>query len=115
MEEVLSEVITGNAFGVDRMDYLLRDSLHTGVAYGRFDYHRLIDSLHVLPRSVGDSTEPTLGLDIGGLQSAEALLLARYFIYSQVYFHHERQIYDIHLKEFLLKYLANTFSERNSP
>lgn len=31
-ESLLAEVISGEAFGVDRMDYLLRDSLHAGVA-----------------------------------------------------------------------------------
>ena len=51
-ETILSEIITGNAFGVDRMDYLLRDSLHSGVAYGRFDHFRLIDTLRILPRAV---------------------------------------------------------------
>jgi len=40
-EAILSEIITGDAFGADRMDYLLRDSHHTGVAYGRFDHYRL--------------------------------------------------------------------------
>ncbi len=39
-EEILSEIIVGDAFGVDRMDYLLRDSHHAGVAYGRFDHYR---------------------------------------------------------------------------
>ncbi len=39
-EAILSETIVGNAFGVDRMDYLLRDSHHAGVAYGRFDHYR---------------------------------------------------------------------------
>ena len=48
-EELLAEIIVGNAFGVDRMDYLLRDSLHIGVQYGRFDHLRLIDSLRILP------------------------------------------------------------------
>lgn len=28
-ETILSEIITGDIFGADRMDYLLRDSLHT--------------------------------------------------------------------------------------
>jgi len=41
----------------------------------------------------------------GGLHSAEALLLARYFMYKQVYLHPIRLIYDIHLIEFLEKYL----------
>jgi HD superfamily phosphohydrolase len=49
-EAILAEIITGDAFGADRMDYLLRDSHHTGVAYGRFDHYRLIDSLRILPQ-----------------------------------------------------------------
>ncbi len=102
-ETILSEIIVGDTFGVDRMDYLLRDSLHIGVAYGKFDHYRLIDTLRILPKGGSDegSTEPTLGLNVGGLQSAEALLWARYFMYSQVYFHPIRRIYDIHLRDFL--------------
>ncbi len=109
-ETILTEIIVGDAFGVDRMDYLLRDSWHAGVAYGQFDHHRLIDTLRILrpPGSSqgGDvSIEPALGVEEGGLQSAEALLLARYFMYSQVYFHKSRKIYDIHLKDFLADWL----------
>jgi len=107
-EAILSEIIVGDAFGVDRMDYLLRDSHHAGVVYGRFDHFRLIDTLRILPRT-GDSyegsKEPVLGIEEGGLHSAEALLLARYFMYSQVYFHPVRRIYDIHLKDFLKSWL----------
>ncbi|MDN7025463.1 HD domain-containing protein [Methanoculleus sp. FWC-SCC1] len=105
-EAILSEIITGDTFGADRMDYLLRDSHHTGVAYGRFDHYRLIETLTVLPKAYEDgSTEPALGVEGGGLQSAEALLLARYFMFSQLYFHPVRRIYDIHLKEFLRAWL----------
>ena len=116
-EMVLSEVIVGDAFGVDRIDYLLRDSYHTGVAYGRFDYHRLVDTLRILPipqsdqrnndLQVNSGSIPTLGVQEGGLQSAEALLLARYFMYIQVYFHPIRRIYDIHLMDFLRDFLEN--------
>jgi uncharacterized protein len=104
-ESVLASIVTGDAFGVDRIDYLLRDSLHAGVAYGRFDHFRLIDTLRILPKPVGDTTTLTLGVEEGGLQSAEAMLLARYFMFSQLYFHPVRRIYDIHLKDFLISWL----------
>jgi len=109
-EAILSEIIIGDAFGVDRMDYLLRDSYHTGVTYGRFDHYRLIDTLRILPMPPSNeqeeqSFEPTLGVDVGGLHAAEALLLARYFMFTQVYFHPVRRIYDIHLKDYLQNWL----------
>ncbi len=103
-EAILSEIVVSDAFGVDRMDYLLRDSLHCGVAYGRFDHHRLIDTLRVLPRG-DDSEEPTLGIEEGGMHAAESLLLARYFMFRQVYFHRVRRAYDVHLKDFLKLWL----------
>lgn len=102
-EAILSEIIVGDAFGVDRMDYLLRDSYHAGVAYGRFDHFRLIDTLRILPNE--QTKEVTLGIEAGGLHSAEALLLARYFMYTQLYFHAIRRIYDFHLTEFLKAWL----------
>jgi uncharacterized protein len=110
-EELLSEIIVGDAFGVDRIDYLLRDAHHAGVAYGRFDHHRLIDTLRILPAAPADksdrSTELALGVEEGGLHSAEALLLARYFMWSQLYFHPIRRIYDIHLCDFLKEWLPH--------
>lgn len=109
-EEILAEIITGDAFGVDRIDYLLRDSHHAGVAYGKFDHYRLIDTLRILPAAQtngsGESESPALGMEEGGIQSAEALMLARYFMYSQIYLHRVRRIYDIHLKDFLKSWLG---------
>jgi HD superfamily phosphohydrolase len=108
-ETILSEIIIGDAFGVDRIDYLLRDSYHAGVAYGKFDHYRLIDTMRILPQPQAEegksSTEPILGIEEGGIHSAEALLLARYFMFTQVYLHPVRRIYDIHLKDFLLEWL----------
>ena len=110
-EAILAEIITGDAFGADRMDYLLRDSHHTGVAYGRFDHYRLIDSLRILPQRVEeeDLFEPVLGIDEGGIHSAEALLLARYFMFTQLYLHPVRRIYDIHLKDFIRSWLGEGY------
>ncbi|HEX8360971.1 MAG TPA: HD domain-containing protein [Longimicrobium sp.] len=123
-EAILSEIIIGDAFGADRIDYLLRDSYHAGVAYGRFDHYRLVDTLRILPPAPQATTqseqidiafeeelqterseEPTLGVQHGGLHSAEALLIARYFMYTQVYLHPVRRAYDRHLVEFLKAWL----------
>lgn len=103
-ESILSEIVTGNALGVDRMDYLLRDSHHAGVAYGKFDHYRLIDTIRILPKA-DDSDEPFLGIEFGGLPSAEQMLLARYFMFTQMYLHATRRAYDMHLVEFLEKWL----------
>lgn len=108
-EALLREIITGDGLGVDRIDYLLRDSHHAGVAYGKFDHHRLMNSIRFLlyTEEKGDvpSTSPELGVTEGGLHAAEALLLARYFMFTQVYFHPVRVAYDIHLADFLSQYL----------
>ena len=106
-EALLSEIVVGDAFGVDRMDYLHRDSLHIGVQYGKFDHYRLIDTLRILPEN-DQTDQPTLGLEEGGVQSAEALLLGRYFMFSQVYLHPVRRAYDLHLKDFLQEWLPQT-------
>lgn len=117
-ETILSEIIVGEAFGVDRMDYLLRDSHHAGVAYGRFDHYRLIDTLRILPlppiSQNASGSASALGIEEGGIQSAEALLLARYFMYSQLYFHPVRRIYDIHLRDFLATWLPGGRFPTNS-
>lgn len=111
-EAILAEVIVGDSFGADRMDYLLRDSLHTGVRYGQFDHERLLGTLRVMPEPAREDkeldesgTEPVLGCERGGLQAAEQLLLARYFMFSQVYHHATRLAYNVHLKDFLKRWL----------
>lgn len=112
-ERILSEMITGDEFGADRIDYLIRDSHHTGVAYGRFDHYRLIDSLRLLPEDE-KSDVVVLGVDEGGIHSAEALLLARYFMFLQVYMHPVRQAYDQHLVDFLKQAIgAGELTERH--
>lgn len=64
---------------VDRMDYLLRDSLMCGVPYGRYDLDRLLATLALQGGRLAVSAK--------GQSAAEAFLLARYFMYWNVYFH----------------------------
>ncbi len=86
----------------DRMDYLLRDSLHTGVDYGRYDWRRLLNTIQIIqmPPRAGEeiAIEPRLGVSEGGIHAAEALVLARYYMFTQVYFHKTRVAYDHHIR-----------------
>jgi HD superfamily phosphohydrolase len=78
----LGSIISGE-LDVDRMDYLLRDSYYTGVAYGVIDVERLIYNMKL---------ENGLILNRKGVQAAESMLLARYFMYPSVYQHHTTRI-----------------------
>jgi hypothetical protein len=73
--------------------------------YGKFDVDRLIKTLRFLPQPPegegGESDNPEIGVELGGLHAAESMLWARYFMFSQVYFHPVRKIYDLHLQEFM--------------
>ena len=77
----------------DKMDYLLRDSYYCGVKYGAYDIERLIASFTIY---YVDST-PRLAIKSGGVQSFEEFVLARYFMFIQVYFHRTRRFFDIML------------------
>mgnify|MGYP002625997132 CR=1 FL=1 len=78
----LGPIISGE-LDMDRMDYLIRDSHYTGVAYGVIDTERIISNLKL---------ERELILDIKGVQAAEAALAARYLMYPSVYQHHTTRI-----------------------
>ena len=89
----------------DRADYLLRDSLHAGVNYGIYDRDRLIHCM-VLGKTETDS--PIIAIQDGGWHIAESLVLARYQMFSQVYFHKTRRIYDHHIYLASKEVLKNT-------
>jgi HD superfamily phosphohydrolase len=79
---LLASLLSG-PIDVDKMDYLMRDSLHAGVPYGRnFDQTRLIGSLCLNEAADG------LAVTDKGRTAAEMLVFARYVMFSEVYWHH---------------------------
>jgi len=94
----LQEIVSGE-LDSDRMDYLQRDSIYCGVRYGRFDNDRLIETLTLIKDPAGGN--PVVAIEKDGVHAAEGLILARYFMFSQVYFHRVRRAYDHHLRSFL--------------
>ncbi|AFV10529.1 metal-dependent phosphohydrolase [Thermacetogenium phaeum DSM 12270] len=99
-------LITGQ-LDADRADYLLRDSHHIGVEYGKYDLKRLLVTLTV---AFDENGEPVLGVEEGGWHAAEGLILARYMMFTQVYFQHTRRAYDYHLVQ-LMKDLLKSNAE----
>lgn len=76
----------------DKMDYLLRDSYYCGVNYGKYDLNRVIDSLTVYNNSSQNIKQ--LALQKGGVHAFEEFVIARYFMFIQVYFHKTRRYLD---------------------
>ena len=93
------KTLISSQLDADRGDYLLRDSYHAGVKYGVYDYQRLLNTL-VLGVDT-ESGDVIFGVDEGGWHVAEAVILARYQMFTQVYFHKTRSAYDFHLKNAL--------------
>jgi HD superfamily phosphohydrolase len=81
----LARAVSGT-LDVDRCDYLLRDAHATGVPYGHYDLDWLLRSLTFAPgRGIG---APALAIDgAKGIVSLESFILARLFMFQQVYFH----------------------------
>ena len=96
-ERVFWRIIISSQLDADRGDYLLRDSLHCGVKYGIYDLDRLLVTmaLGIDP----ETDEVILGVKEGGWHVAESLVIARYQMFSQIYFHKTRRAYDFMLQE----------------
>jgi len=82
----LAKAVSGE-FDVDRCDYLLRDAHATGVRYGNYDLEWLLRSLRFAPVTT-EADAPALAIDgAKGLPAIEAFILARLFMFQQVYLH----------------------------
>ncbi len=70
--------IISSAVDVDKFDFIVRDSYHTGAEYG-VDIFRLIYTMDVL--------EGNIAVNISALSTLEAFLIARVESFRSIYFH----------------------------
>src|SRR6266571_3278817 len=74
----LDQVISSSV-DVDKMDFLVRDSFHTGAGYGSIDVNRLLYTMDVL--------DGNLAVDGTAVATLESFLLARLESFRTIYFH----------------------------
>ncbi|MEZ4296694.1 MAG: HD domain-containing protein [Polyangiaceae bacterium] len=102
----LSKAVSGT-LDVDRCDYLLRDAHATGVRYGEYDLPWLLRSLRFVDGADAGERAPTLGIDgKKGVSALESFVLARYFMFQQVYFHKSARAAELMVKRILSRALA---------
>jgi HD superfamily phosphohydrolase len=102
-DTLFSDLLTGQA-GIDRMDYLLRDSHYLGVTYGKCDLFRLLETARY-------DSENDLYWEEGGIHALEQFILARYFMFKDVYYHKTRRALDFHLSNIIKSYLIEIGEE----
>lgn len=71
--------IISSSVDVDKMDFLVRDSFHTGAGYGSVDVHRLLYTMDVIGGN--------LSVDGTAVATLESFLLARLESFRTIYFH----------------------------
>ena len=100
--EVPPTILRGDV-DADRLDYLPRDALHTGVAYGLIDQERLLDTITI-------TSDGRLAIDQKGLPALENFYIARLHMYKAVCYHKTIIAYEIYMAE-TVKKLAETNPE----
>ena len=64
---------------VDKLDFIVRDTYHTGAEYGYVDIFRLIHMLDVI--------DENLAVEAGALSALESFIIARVESFKSIYFH----------------------------
>jgi len=71
--------IISSGVDVDKQDFIVRDTYHTGAEYGFIDVFRLIHALDVLGEN--------LAVELGALSALEVFMIARIESFKSIYFH----------------------------
>lgn len=100
--EPLFNQLMNSDLDADRIDYIMRDSIHTGVAYGRFDFDRLIHTLTL-------DKNRELAIVEKGIHSIENYVVGRYLMYAVVYTHKTIIAFNEMIEHVCERYIGSTF------
>ncbi len=71
--------IISSSVDVDKLDFVVRDTYHTGAEYGYIDIFRVIQTLDIL--------DEDLAVYLGALSALESFIIARIESFKSIYFH----------------------------
>ena len=82
--QVLLDIVSSQ-LDADRLDYILRDGLATGVKIGVYDFERIATMFEVYEAPDGSSRR--LAVSYRAREAVEGYLIARFHMFKQVYLH----------------------------
>ena len=85
--------IISSSVDIDKMDFLVRDSFHTGAGYGSIDVHRFLYTMDII--------NGNLSVDGRAVATLESFLLARLESFRTIYFHRASRAVQIMLVQAL--------------
>jgi uncharacterized protein len=94
---LLSQIISSE-LDVDRLDYLVRDSMFTGARYGLVDVPWLTSHM---TRHVEADGQARLALDSHALYAFDDYIIARFHMFVMVYFHQKSIAYELLLRRYM--------------
>ncbi|MGD8545428.1 MAG: HD domain-containing protein [Candidatus Bathyarchaeota archaeon] len=78
-EKTFLDQIISSSVDVDKLDFIVRDTYHTGAEYGYIDIFRLIQTFDVI--------DEDLTVYLGALSALESFIIARIESFKSIYFH----------------------------
>lgn len=93
----------------DRLDYVTRDSLNSGMNSGKIDYNRIINDMQLFV----DNKEIFFCVPLKAVNSVEDFIKRRYNIYKDIIYHH-RVIKTDYLLEYTVKDLVERYLKNST-
>jgi hypothetical protein len=97
---------------MDRLDYLMRDSLCSGAEYGNFDWFRIIHTMQLKEKEIEREQKDIFVVWPNKSKYAlEEYIFSRFYMYQSVYFHHTTRGFECLLQRILKR--AQDFAKQN--
>lgn len=116
----LHKIIDSSLDG-DRLDYVTRDPINSGMSTGRVDYHRIIGDMKLLIKAEEPDNvrKPFFCISLKAINAVEDFLKRRYAVYKNMIYHHRviktDCLLEYSVKELIRIYLNNTSKFFSNP